>query len=50
MITIINKSKDPRFNLALEEYVLKYLPIKEDIVMLWQNEPSIIIGRNQKYY
>lgn len=47
MITIINKSKDPRFNLALEEYVLKYLPIKEDIVMLWQNEPSIIIGRNQ---
>lgn len=47
MLTIINKSKDPRYNLALEEYVLKYLPIKDDIVLLWQNEPSIIIGRNQ---
>ena len=47
MITIINKKTDPRYNLALEEYVLKNVPTSEDIVMLWQNEPAIIIGRNQ---
>jgi lipoate-protein ligase A len=47
MITIINKKTDPRYNLALEEYVLKNMDTEEDIVLLWQNEPSIIIGRNQ---
>ncbi|MEC9485376.1 MAG: lipoate--protein ligase [Candidatus Izemoplasma sp.] len=47
MKTIINHSKDPRFNLALEEYVLKYLDTDEDFVLLWQNENSVIIGRNQ---
>lgn len=47
MLTIINENNDPRYNLALEEYVLKYLPIDDDFVLLWQNEPSIIIGRNQ---
>lgn len=47
MLTILNDNNDPRFNLALEEYVLKYLPIDDDFVLLWQNEPSIIIGRNQ---
>ncbi len=47
MKTIINDSKNPRYNLALEEYVLKYLDSDEDFVLLWQNENSIIIGRNQ---
>ncbi len=47
MKTILNDSKNPRFNLALEEYVLKYLNSDEDFVLLWQNENSIIIGRNQ---
>ena len=47
MKTIINDSKNPRFNLALEEYVLKYLDSDEDFVLLWQNENSVIIGRNQ---
>src|SRR5690554_1895283 len=47
MYTIINRSTDPRYNLALEEYVLKYLDTTEDIILLWQNEPSVIIGRNQ---
>ena len=47
MITIINKKTDPRYNLALEEYVLKNLETEEDIILLWQNEPAIIIGRNQ---
>ncbi len=47
MKTILNDSKNPRFNLALEEYVLKYLSHDEDFVLLWQNENSVIIGRNQ---
>ncbi|WP_171253155.1 lipoate--protein ligase family protein, partial [Acinetobacter baumannii] len=33
--------------LALEEYTLKHLDPKESYVILWQNEPAIIIGRNQ---
>jgi lipoate---protein ligase len=47
MISIRNTSRDPHFNLALEEYVVKYMGPKEDYVILWQNEPSVIIGRNQ---
>jgi lipoate-protein ligase A len=47
MIRIKNESKDPRFNLALEEYAIKYLNPNEDYVILWQNEPSVIVGRNQ---
>lgn len=47
MISIKNSSRDPHFNLALEEYVVKYMDPKEDYVILWQNEPSVIIGRNQ---
>jgi lipoate-protein ligase A len=47
MKTIINESLDPRFNLALEEFVLKYLNTNEDFIFLWQNANSVIIGRNQ---
>lgn len=37
---------DPAYNLAFEEYVL--LHKKEgDILMLWQNDNAVIIGRNQ---
>lgn len=50
MLTIINKNNDPRYNLALEEYVLKHIDIDDDFILLWQNEPSIIIGRNQNTY
>ena len=50
MKTILNDSKDPTFNLALEEYVLKELDSDEDFVLLWQNENSVIIGRNQNTY
>jgi len=50
MKTILNDSKDPTFNLALEEYVLKELDNDEDFVLLWQNANSVIIGRNQNTY
>ncbi len=45
MIYINNTNTNPYFNLATEEYMLK--EFKEDCFMLWQNEPSIIIGKNQ---
>jgi len=47
VLTIINNSNKPQYNLALEEYVFKYLDIDDDFVFLWVNEPSVIIGRNQ---
>ncbi len=47
MLTIINNNTDPRFNLAVEEYVLKYLNLDEDFVLIWQNSKCVIIGRNQ---
>jgi lipoate-protein ligase A len=47
MISIRNESKDPHFNLALEEYVFYNFDPSQEYVLLWQNEPSVIIGRNQ---
>ena len=38
-------SQSPYFNLATEEYLLKNS--FDDICMLWQNAPSVIIGRYQ---
>lgn len=45
MIYIENKSVNPSFNHALEEYFLK--ETDESVFMIWQNEPTILIGRNQ---
>ncbi|MCP3026732.1 lipoate--protein ligase [Halobacillus sp. A5] len=39
--------KDPRINLAIEEYALKNLDINETYLLFYINEPSIIIGKNQ---
>ena len=39
---------DPRINLAIEEYVLKHMDIeKDDFLLFYINQPSIIIGKNQ---
>lgn len=47
MIYIETHSTDPTWNLALEEYCLKELGQFERILMLWQNDNAIIIGRYQ---
>lgn len=44
---IINNSTDPYFNIALEEYCLMQVDPGEDYFFLWQNEPAVIIGKNQ---
>lgn len=43
---VINESVEPSYNLALEEYLLLHFT-EGRIVMLWQNENTIVIGRNQ---
>ena len=40
-------AKEPYFNLALEEYILKHLPGEESTVFICVNDQSVIIGRNQ---
>lgn len=41
-------SRDPYYNLACEEYLL--LHSDEDILMLWQNDPTVVLGKNQNIY
>jgi lipoate---protein ligase len=41
---------DPAANLALEEYVLRNAQMDEDLLLLYINEPSIIIGRHQNLF
>lgn len=45
MLYILNNNTSPYFNLALEEYILK--EFSQECFMLWQNSPSIIVGKNQ---
>ena len=45
MLFILSDSFDPYYNLAAEEYLMKELD--EEIFMLWRNDNTIVIGRNQ---
>ncbi len=45
MLFIDNHETDPQLNLAMEEHL--FFCKDEEIFMLWQNTPSIIIGKNQ---
>ncbi|MDO4711335.1 MAG: lipoate--protein ligase [Peptostreptococcaceae bacterium] len=48
MLYVESHSFDPEYNLSFEEYLFKYLPLDEnEYVTLWQNEPAVIIGKNQ---
>jgi lipoate-protein ligase A len=38
---------DPHLNLAIEEHLLRYTALEQDLLLLYINEPSLIIGRNQ---
>lgn len=39
------KSKDPEYNLAAEEYLFSQR--RENFILIWQNSPCVIIGKNQ---
>ncbi len=47
MIYIETNSLDATYNLALEEYCLLELKQFPEIMMLWQNENAVIVGRYQ---
>lgn len=44
---IVTEETDPYKNLALEEYLLHRVGPSEAVLFLWQNERTIVIGRNQ---
>lgn len=48
MRIIYNDCTDPCFNLASEEYLLE--ECVGDVFMVWRNEKSVIIGKNQNAY
>lgn len=47
MKLILSKNYSPFFNLPLEEIMLKDEENQEDLIFLYQNENSVIVGRNQ---
>lgn len=50
MIYIESSSHDPRFNLALEQYVFDEMSKEHEYFMFWRNEKSVIIGKNQNTF
>ena len=45
---LLLNSHDPYLNLAVEEYMFKNSD--DDVFMLWQNEKTVVIGKNQNAY
>lgn len=48
MKLLILETTNPHRNLAIEEYL--FLHSDDDVFMLWQNEPTVVIGKNQNAY
>lgn len=46
----ISDSFDPAYNLALEEYFINTLSSDTKLFYLWQNQNTVVIGRNQNPY
>lgn len=44
---ISSSSLEPHYNLALENYLFDFVNDDEVILFLWQNDNTIVIGRNQ---
>ena len=48
MLCIDRKKTDPYFNIATEEYAFHHF--QENVFMLWQSMPCIVIGKHQNAY
>ena len=46
MLTIQNPSHDPFYNQAFEEYIYQTF-LDDDIFLLWQNSPAVVVGSYQ---
>ncbi len=46
MLTVLNSSNDPFYNLAFEEYVYQNFR-EDDVFLLWRNAPCVVAGRYQ---
>lgn len=46
MITFLNDSTDPWYNLAFEEYIFRTVR-ETDVFLLWQNSPCVVAGSAQ---
>ena len=47
MRAIQSPSTDPRFNLALEQYIFDQMPRNRSYLMLWRNDQTIVVGKPQ---
>ena len=50
MILFDNPCFDPPYNQAFEEYVFRRVPAGEDALMLWRNDPAVVVGCYQNVY
>lgn len=44
---IISRAVDPAYHLAAEEYLMSLCRPEEEILFLWQNANTVVVGRNQ---
>jgi lipoate---protein ligase len=44
---LISGSTNPWFNLATEDWIFREFPPEEHVLLLWRNDPSVVIGRHQ---
>ena len=50
MLYLVSDNHNPYFNLALEEYLFSNEKFNDDIVIIWRNQESIFLGKNQNLY